>query len=154
MPGRPGWDEYFMRMAHLAATRSTCRRRRVGAVIVKDRMVLATGYNDTPRGVPNCGDGGCARCAGAAPPGTGHDTCLCIHAEMNCIIQAAYHGVSVAGGTLYCTYLPCLSCAKALLNVGIRRIVFEGDYPDPLSLELLTSATMDLVRYAAEEAPA
>lgn len=154
MAARPGWDEYFMRMAHLAATRSTCRRRRVGAVIVKDRMVLATGYNDTPRGVPNCGDGGCARCAGDAPPGTGHDTCLCIHAEMNCVIQAAYHGVSVAGGTLYSTYLPCLGCAKTLLNVGIQRIVFEGHYPDPLSLELLTAASIELVRYAVEEAPA
>ena len=139
-----------MRMAHLASTRSTCVRRRVGAVIVKDRMVLTTGYNDTPRGVRNCGDGGCARCAGDAASGTGHDTCLCIHAEMNCVIQAAYHGVSVAAATLYCTYLPCLTCAKTLLNVGIKRIVFEGDYPDALSLDLLTTADVDLVRYAEE----
>lgn len=147
---RPSWDAYFIRMAHLASTRSTCVRRKVGAVIVKDRMVLTTGYNDTPRGVRNCGDGGCTRCAGDTPSGTGHDTCLCIHAEMNCVIQAAYHGVSVAGGTLYCTYLPCLACAKILLNVGIKRIVFEGDYPDPLSLELLTTADVELVRYAEE----
>ncbi len=106
---RPSWDTYFMRMAHLASTRSTCVRRKVGAVIVKDRMVLTTGYNDTPRGVRNCGDGGCARCAGDAPSGTGH-----------------------------------------LLNVGIKRIVFEGDYPDALSLDLLTTADVDLVRYAEE----
>jgi dCMP deaminase len=150
---RPDWDSYFIRMAHLAATRSTCLRRKVGAVIVKDRMVLATGYNDTPRGVRNCGDGGCARCASDAPSGTGHDTCLCIHAEMNCVIQAAYHGVSVAGGTVYCTYLPCLNCAKTLLNVGIARIVFEGHYPDALSLELLSSANVELVQYAEAEVP-
>jgi len=142
-----------MEMAHLASTRSTCLRRRVGAVIAKDRMVLATGYNDTPRGVPNCGDGGCARCASTAPSGTSHETCLCIHAEINCVVQAAYHGVSIAGGTVYCTYLPCLNCAKTLLNVGIKRIVFEGDYPDPLSRQLLTGADVELVRYAAEEVP-
>ncbi|HET8679884.1 MAG TPA: dCMP deaminase family protein [bacterium] len=150
---RPSWDLYFMRIAHLAATRSTCLRRKVGAVIVKDQMILTTGYNDTPRGVPNCGDGGCARCASDVPSGTSHDTCLCIHAEMNCVIQAAYHGVSVAGGTIYCTYLPCLNCAKVLLNVSIRRIVFEGHYPDPLSLELLTSAKVELARHVAEEVP-
>lgn len=150
---KPDWDTYFVKMAHLASTRSTCLRRHVGAVIVKDRMVLSTGYNDTPRGVPNCGDGGCGRCASDVPSGTSHDTCLCIHAEMNCVLQAAYHGVSVAAGTLYCTYLPCLSCAKVLVNVGIRRIVFEGHYPDPLSLELLTRANVEVVRHAPEEIP-
>lgn len=148
---RPDWDSYFVRMAHLAATRSTCLRRHVGAVIVKDRMVLSTGYNDTPRGITNCGDGGCARCAGDAPSGTSHDTCLCLHAEMNCVVQAAYHGVAIAGGTIYVTYQPCLICAKLLLNVGIKRIVFEGHYPDPLALEMLTKADVELVRYAGEE---
>lgn len=150
---RPAWDLYFMRMAHLAATRSTCLRRKVGAVIVKDQMVLSTGYNDTPRGVPNCGEGGCARCASDVPSGTSHETCLCIHAEMNCVVQAAYHGVSVAGGTIYCTYLPCLNCAKVLVNVGIRRIVFEGHYPDPLSVELIKKAKVDLTQHTAEEVP-
>lgn len=152
-PIRPSWDLYFMRIAHLAATRSTCLRRRVGAVIVKDRMVLATGYNDTPRGVPNCGEGGCARCAGDAPSGTSHETCLCLHAEQNTIVQAAYHGVAIAGGTIYVTYQPCLICAKLLLNVGITRIVFEGTYPDPLALEMLSAANVELVRYAGEEIP-
>ncbi len=142
-----------MRLAHLAATRSTCLRRRVGAVIVKDHMVLSTGYNDTPRGVTNCGEGGCARCAGDAPSGTSHDTCLCLHAEQNTLVQAAYHGVVIAGGTIYVTYQPCLICAKLLLNVGIKRIVFEGTYPDPLALEMLTNADVELVRYAGEEIP-
>jgi dCMP deaminase len=150
---RPSWDAYFVRMAHLAATRSTCLRRRVGAVVVKDRMVLATGYNDTPRGITNCGEGGCARCAGDAPSGTSHDTCLCLHAEMNCVVQAAYHGVAIVGGTIYVTYQPCLICAKLLLNVGIKRIVFEGHYPDPLALEMLKNADVELVRYAGEEIP-
>lgn len=143
---RPDWDSYFIKMAELAATRSTCLRRRVGAVIVKDRMVLATGYNDTPRGVPNCGDGGCARCAGDAPSGMGHDTCLCIHAEMNCVIQAAYHGVSINGAGIYVTHQPCLVCAKMILNAGIRRVVFAGDYPDALAREMLEAAGVDLVR--------
>ncbi|MDR5695360.1 MAG: cytidine/deoxycytidylate deaminase family protein [Armatimonadota bacterium] len=141
---RPPWDEYFMRMAHLAATRSTCLRRKVGAVIVKDRMVLSTGYNDTPRGLPNCGDGGCARCASEVPSGQGHDTCLCLHAEQNAILQAAYHGVAIAGGTLYCTHQPCLICAKMIVNVGLRRLVFAGEYPDPLAREVLEQAGVEL----------
>lgn len=141
---RPPWDEYFMRMAHLAATRSTCLRRKVGAVIVKDRMVLSTGYNDTPRGLPNCGEGGCARCASEVPSGQGHDTCLCLHAEQNAILQAAYHGVAIAGGTLYCTHQPCLICAKMIVNVGLRRLVFAGEYPDPLAREVLEEAGVEL----------
>lgn len=153
VPGRPDWNSYFMRMAHLAASRSTCLRRRVGAVIVKDRMVLSTGYNDTPRGVRNCGEGGCARCASDVAPGTSHDTCLCLHSEQNAIIQAAYHGVAIAGSTIYVTYQPCLICAKMILNVGITRIVFEGVYPDPLALEMLRNASVELVRYAGEEVP-
>ena len=137
-------------MAALAATRSTCLRRHVGAVIVKDRMVLSTGYNDTPRGLPNCGEGGCARCASEVPSGVSLDTCLCIHSEQNTIIQAAYHGVSIAGGTLYTTHQPCLTCAKMIVNAGIRRIVFAGDYPDPLALEMLKQAEVSLDRTALE----
>lgn len=150
---RPSWDEYFMRMAVLAASRSTCLRRRVGGVVVKDRMVLSTGYNDTPRGLPNCGDGGCARCASDAPSGQALDTCLCLHAEQNAIIQAAYHGVAINGATIYTTHQPCLTCAKMIVNVGIRRIVFAGDYPDPLALQMLTEARVVLERIALE-APA
>lgn len=151
---RPAWHEYFMRMAELAATRSTCLRRHVGAVIVKDRMVLSTGYNDTPRGLPNCGDGGCARCGGDAPSGAALDTCLCLHAEQNSIIQAAYHGVSIAGGTMYTTHQPCLTCAKMIVNVGITAIVFAGDYPDPLALDVLKRAGVSLERVSLEPAQA
>lgn len=144
---RPSWDDYFMSMAVLASSRSTCLRRRVGAVIVLDRMLLSTGYNDTPRGLPNCGDGGCPRCAGAVPPGTGHETCLCIHAEQNAIIQAAYHGVAIANATLYCTHHPCLVCAKMIVNAGLKRVVYAGDYPDPEAARLLENAGVELVHY-------
>jgi len=143
-----------MRMAALAASRSTCLRRHVGAVIVKERMVLSTGYNDTPRGLPNCGDGGCARCASDTPSGTGLDTCLCLHAEQNCVIQAAYHGVAIAGATIYTTHQPCLTCAKIIVNAGIRRIVFAGDYPDPVAVEMLRQAGVSLDRTSATPAPA
>lgn len=143
---RPSWDVYFMRMAELAASRSTCVRRRVGAVIVKDRMVLSTGYNDTPRGLPNCGDGGCERCASDTPSGTGHDTCLCIHAEQNAIIQAAYHGVGINGASIYVTHQPCLTCAKMILNAGLRRVVFAGDYPDALARRVLEDGGVELVQ--------
>ena len=153
MSARPSWNEYFMRMAVLAATRSTCLRRHVGAVIVQDRMVLSTGYNDTPRGLPNCGDGGCVRCASDAPSGVGLDTCLCLHAEQNAIIQAAYHGVSISGAAIYTTHQPCLTCAKMIVNAGIRRIVFAGDYPDPLALEMLQRAGVTLDRVAVEAVP-
>ncbi|MGH2348562.1 MAG: deoxycytidylate deaminase [bacterium] len=143
---RPSWDLYFMRMAALAATRSTCIRRHVGALIVKDRMVLSTGYNDTPRGLPNCGDGGCARCASEVPSGSHLEACLCIHAEQNCLVQAAYHGVSIAGGTIYTTHQPCLTCAKLIINGGIVRIVFGGDYPDLTARQLLEQSGVLLER--------
>ena len=143
---RPSWDEYFMSLAHLAATRSTCLRRHVGAVVVKDRMVLSTGYNDTPRGLPNCGGGGCARCASSAASGTSLDTCLCLHAEQNAIVQAAYHGVGIAGGAIYCTHQPCLTCAKMIVNAGLVRIVYDEPYPDPTAERLLSDASITLVR--------
>jgi dCMP deaminase len=149
---RPSWDEYFMSLARLAATRSTCLRRHVGAVIVKDRMLLSTGYNDTPRGLRNCGDGGCARCASDAAAGTGLDTCLCLHAEQNAIIQAAYHGVAIAGGAIYCTHQPCLTCAKMVVNAGLVRIVYAAPYPDPVAEQLLHDASVELVRFPQEAA--
>lgn len=150
---RPNWDQYFMRMAMLAASRSTCLRRHVGAVVVKDRMVLATGYNDTPRGLPNCGEGGCDRCVSGVPSGQALETCLCLHAEQNCIIQAAYHGVAIAGAAIYTTHQPCLTCAKMIVNVGIRRIVFAGDYPDPLAREMLEQAGIALEQVVLEPLP-
>ena len=145
MTPRPSWDEYFMSLARLAATRSTCVRRRVGAVIVKDRMVLSTGYNDTPRGMKNCGDGGCERCRSGAAAGTALDSCLCLHAEQNAIIQAAYHGVGIAGGTIYSTHQPCLTCAKMIVNSGIIRIVYHEPYPDALAERMLREAAVDVV---------
>lgn len=125
---RPDWDAYFMAIAHVVKTRSSCSRRQVAAVIVKDRRLISTGYNGTPRGLPNCDAGGCARCAGDAPSGTGLGDCICCHAEENAITQAAYHGISVAGGVLYVTISPCLTCARMIINAGIREVVYEGDY--------------------------
>lgn len=141
-----------MSLARLASTRSTCLRRRVGAVIVKDRMVLSTGYNDTPRGVPNCGDGGCPRCLSDSPPAVGLDTCLCLHAEQNAIIQAAYHGVGIAGATLYCTHQPCLTCAKMIVNAGLTRVVFDATYPDVAAEQLLRTAGVALTHVGDEAA--
>ncbi len=153
MTTRPSWDEYFMNLAHLAATRSTCVRRQVGAVIVKDRMVLSTGYNDTPRGMTNCGDGGCERCRSGAAPGTALDTCLCLHAEQNAIIQAAYHGVGIASGMIYSTHQPCLTCAKMIVNAGLVRIVYDAPYPDAVAERMLQDAAVELVRLAGGSVP-
>jgi dCMP deaminase len=125
---RPDWDTYFMAIAHVVKSRSSCSRRQVAAVIVKDRRLISTGYNGTPRGLPNCDAGGCARCAGDAPSGTGLGDCICCHAEENAITQAAYHGISVAAGVIYVTISPCLTCARMIINAGIREVVYEGDY--------------------------
>lgn len=125
---RPSWDEYFMEIAHVVAKRSNCSRRQVAAVIVKDNHLLSTGYNGTPRGVRNCFDGGCPRCSGHAPSGTKLDECLCVHAEQNAICQAARYGIDVSGSTIYITLSPCLTCAKLIINAGIREVVYGGDY--------------------------
>lgn len=128
IPERPDWDEYFMSIAHVVKTRSSCSRRQVAAVIVKDRRVISTGYNGTPRGVPNCNQGGCARCAGDAPSGSALGDCICCHAEENAITQAAYHGIRVSGGTIYVTISPCLTCSRMIINAGIRKVIYDGDY--------------------------
>ena len=125
---RPGWDEYFMEIAQVVAKRSNCSRRQVAAVIVKENHLLSTGYNGTPRGVKNCFDGGCPRCAGHTPSGKGLDECLCVHAEQNAICQAARYGVDVSGSTIYITISPCLTCAKLIINSGISEVVYGGDY--------------------------
>jgi len=143
---RPGWDEYFMKIAEVVATRSSCAKRRVAAVVVKDRRLISTGYNGTPRGTPNCAEGGCERCLSLAPPGTGLDDCLCSHAEENAIVQAAYHGVSLRGATLYCTFMPCLHCAKMIINSGIAEVVYRSDYPLPEAAAGLLAAGGVLVR--------
>ncbi len=128
---RPGWDEYFLKIAEVVASRSSCAKRRVAAVIVKDRRIISTGYNGTPRGTRNCADGGCERCLSLAPPGSNLGDCLCSHAEENAIVQAAYHGVSVQGATLYSTFSPCLICTKMIINAGLAEVVYRTAYPLP-----------------------
>ena len=123
---RPSWKEYFMGIASLVAKRSTCRRRRVGAIVVRDKRILATGYNGAPAGLPHCLDTGCLREEMEIPSGERHELCRGLHAEQNVIIQAAYHGVSIKGGTLYCTNLPCSICAKMLINAGVQRNHLSG----------------------------
>ncbi len=125
---RPSWDDYFMEIAQVVAKRSNCCRRHVGAVVMRDNHILSTGYNGTPRGVKNCFDGGCPRCAGAAKSGTHLEECLCTHAEQNAICQAAYYGTEISGGTIYITISPCLTCAKLIINAGIKEVVYGGDY--------------------------
>jgi dCMP deaminase len=125
---RPDWDTYFMDIAHVAARRGNCRRRKVAALIVRDQRIISTGYNGTPRGVPNCVDGGCRRCASDVPSGTGLGECVCSHAEENAIVQAAYHGIAVRDSVLYSTLSPCLLCAKMIINAGIREVVFADEY--------------------------
>ncbi len=126
---RPEWDHYFMGIAKVVALRSNCIKRKVAAVIVKDKRIISTGYNGTPRGVKNCSEGGCPRCNNIDPSGKGLDECLCSHAEENAIVQSAYHGVSIGGSVLYTTFSPCLMCTKMIINAGIREVVYNMDYP-------------------------
>jgi dCMP deaminase len=125
---RPDWDTYFMDIAHVVAKRGNCSRRQVAAIIVKDRRIVSTGYNGTPRGVRNCYEGGCPRCAGDAPSGTDLAECVCSHAEENAITQAAYHGIGLRDAVLYSTLSPCLMCAKMIINSGIGEVVYEDEY--------------------------
>lgn len=134
---RPGWDEYFMRIAEVVATRSSCAKRQVAAVVVRDRRVISTGYNGTPRNTRNCSEGGCERCLSLAPPGSDLGDCVCSHAEENAIVQAAYHGVSLRGATIYSTFMPCIQCTKMIINSGITEVVYRGSYPLPPSAESL-----------------
>jgi len=138
---RPDWDEYFMGIARVVASRSNCVKRKVAAVVTSDRRIISTGYNGTPRGTTNCNEGGCPRCNNLAPGGTRLDECLCSHAEENSITQAAYHGVSLKGGSIYTTFSPCLQCTKMIINAGLGEVVFQSDYPlGETSLDLLAEA--------------
>jgi len=137
---RPSWEEYFMEIARLVARRSTCLRRQVGAVVVKDKNILTTGYNGTPSGIAHCSEVGCLRQQLNVPSGERHELCRGLHAEQNAIIQAAKHGVNISGGTLYCTNSPCVICSKMLINAGIARIVYLEGYPDQLSQEMLAES--------------
>ena len=137
---RPNWDEYFLEMAQVAAKRSTCLRRQVGAVLVKDRRLLATGYNGAPQKLKHCGEISCLRETMGIPSGERHELCRGLHAEQNAIIQAALHGVSTKGSTLYCTNHPCVICAKMIINAGISRVVIRDGYHDQLAAEMLKEA--------------
>jgi len=125
---RPDWDSYFMSIAHVVSSRANCSRRKVAAVVVSENRIISTGYNGTPRGVTNCFAGGCARCAGTAPSGSSLEECICVHAEQNAICQAAFYGIRLEGATIYVTISPCLTCAKLIINAGIREVVYGGDY--------------------------
>ncbi|MBO8137825.1 MAG: cytidine/deoxycytidylate deaminase family protein [Desulfotomaculum sp.] len=144
---RPDWDQYFMDITRVVATRSTCLRRQVGAVLVKDNHILASGYNGAPSGLKHCLEVGCLREKQGVPSGQRHELCRGLHAEQNALIQAAVHGVAIKGATIYSTTQPCVLCAKMMINAGIKRVVFEGDYPDELSLKMFEEAGVELVRY-------
>lgn len=134
---RPSWDEYFMDIAHLVAKRSTCLRRSVGAVLVKDKRVLATGYNGVPSGIRHCAEVGCMRATNNVPSGERVELCRGLHAEQNAIIQAAFHGVSVNGAAIYTTHHPCIICTKMIINAGISQVFYREGYSDQLSVEML-----------------
>jgi len=132
---RPSWHQYFMEITQLVAQRSTCLRRNVGAILVKDRRILATGYNGAPRGIKHCSLVGCLR--DGLPAGSHHELCRGIHAEQNAIIQAAYFGFSIQGSVLYSTHQPCFICTKMIINAGIKEIYYLDKYPDPYAIKML-----------------
>ncbi|MCF7869511.1 MAG: cytidine/deoxycytidylate deaminase family protein [Candidatus Omnitrophica bacterium] len=143
---RPSWDQYFMGVAFLVSKRSTCLRRKVGAVLVKDKQILATGYNGAPRGITHCEVTGCLREKMEVPSGQRHEICRGLHAEQNVILQSALHGVSVKESTIYITNSPCSICAKMIINAGIDEIVVFDDYPDKMAMEFLKEAKMALLK--------
>ncbi|MFH1046356.1 MAG: cytidine/deoxycytidylate deaminase family protein [Candidatus Omnitrophota bacterium] len=144
MDPRPGWDEYFLEIAQLVSRRSTCLRRKVGALVVKNRRILATGYNGTPSGIKHCSDAGCLRARLNVPSGERHELCRGLHAEQNALLQAALYGISLIGSSLYITNQPCLICAKMIINAGIKEIVIGGSYPDKMALSFLKEAKIKI----------
>jgi len=144
---RPSWSEYFMTITNMVAKRSTCLRRHVGAILVKNKRILATGYNGAPAGIRHCEETGCIRRDSGVPSGQRHELCRGLHAEQNAIIQAAYHGVSINGSTLYCTNKPCIICTKMLINAGIKEIIYGEGYDDPLADEMITEAGIKVERF-------
>mgnify|MGYP000055982248 FL=1 len=143
---RPTWPEYFMAITRLVSKRSTCLRRSVGAILVKDKRILATGYNGAPAGLKHCEEVGCLRADSAVPSGERHELCRGLHAEQNVIIQAAYHGISIEGATLYCTNKPCVICSKMIINAGIKKVYYGEGYEDALSDQMLAEAGIETVR--------
>ena len=147
---RPSWDQYFMDITRLVATRSTCLRRQVGAILVKDRNILATGYNGVPSGISHCETVGCLRERLKVPSGERHELCRGLHAEQNAIIQAARHGINIDGATLYCTTMPCIICTKMLINAGISTIVYAEGYADELAREMLAETGINISHFTPE----
>ncbi|MFZ5775856.1 MAG: deoxycytidylate deaminase [Thermodesulfobacteriota bacterium] len=143
---RPSWDEYFMAITEMVAQRSTCLRRKVGAILVRDKRIVATGYNGAPAKVSHCLDVGCLREQQGIPSGERHELCRGLHAEQNAIIQAALHGFSIEGSTLYCTNMPCSICSKMLINARIEKIYYKEGYPDTLSSLLMAEAEIPLIQ--------
>ena len=151
-PKRPNLDVYFMNIAKVVASRSNCLKRHVAAVIVKDKRIVSTGYNGTPRGIRNCNEGGCPRCNSFADSGTKLDECVCSHGEENAIVQASYHGISIKDATIYSTFSPCLLCTKMTINSGIREVVYNADYPlSEMPLKLLKEAGIIVRRVKLEK---
>lgn len=148
---RPSWDEYFMELAFVVSKRSTCLSRHVGAVIVKDKRIMTTGYNGAPSGIESCLERGyCIRREQGCNSGTNLEICRGSHAEENAIVQAAKFGISLSGGTVYCTHQPCLICSKMIINAGIRRVVFKGSYPHEMSLEMFRDVKIELFHFDKE----
>lgn len=147
MSERPSWNEYFLKITKVIAERATCVKRKVGAIIVKDNQILATGYNGAPKGFQHCGEVGCIRKKMEVPSGWRHELCRGLHAEQNAIIQAAWHGVKIQGGTMYCTYQPCVICVKMMINAGIKKLVYIGDYPDELAQEMLGQSNIEVIKF-------
>ncbi|MDO4540620.1 MAG: cytidine/deoxycytidylate deaminase family protein [Syntrophomonadaceae bacterium] len=148
---RPEWDEYFLRLAVLVADRSTCLRRQVGAVLVKDERIIATGYNGAARGMGHCSELGCLRENMSIPSGQRYELCRGVHAEQNAIINAAYYGVSTQGGVMYCTNQPCLICARMIINAGVVRVVHSGNFDDEIALQFMQEAGVVLEEMHLED---
>lgn len=148
---RRSWNEYFMKIAMIVAERSTCRRHHVGAVIVKSKRILTTGYNGAAKGLKDCIELGCLRDENNIESGKNHEICRAIHAEQNAIIQAGLHGVDIEGSIIYCTHPPCILCAKMLINAGIKEFITYGEYPDKTALDLLKEANIEFKKIERPE---
>lgn len=144
---RPDWNHYFMKITRDVSERATCVKRQVGAILVKDQRILATGYNGAPKGFKHCEKVGCLRKEMGIPSGQRHELCRGLHAEQNVIIQAAVHGVKIEGATLYCNYQPCVICVKMMINAGIQKLIYAGGYPDELAQKMLKESKIEVIKY-------
>ena len=149
---RPSWDSYFIQLAFVVSGRSTCLRRKVGALIVKERQILSTGYNGSPSGLAHCSEVGCLRQDLSVPSGERHEICRAVHAEQNALVQAAKHGVSIKGADIYVTHQPCVLCTKLLINAGITRVFYTLSYPDPLAQSIAEEAGLSFFQLEYRDA--